>query len=356
MSQPPLRKIIHIDMDAFYASVELRDRPDLRGLPMIVAHDHPRSVVTTATYEARKFGLRSAMSVALAKKKCPQVICIEPDFSKYKAVSQQLHQIFRQYTDLIEPLSLDEAYLDVTQNFKQLATATEVAEHIRADIFRETGLTASAGVAPNKFLAKIASDWNKPNGLCVVKPHQVQQFIQQLALEKLPGVGKVTLQKMHALSWYTIADIQVVEEAELIHHFGKFGRQLFLYAQGIDHRKVQHQRERQQISKEITFEKDYFLNEITEKWQPLIERVWQQLQQKKMYARGVQIKLKTSDFKTLQHSRSFAKALHNAEEFKLAVTQLLHEFNVDSTLQFRLIGVGVFALEDATEQVQLSLI
>lgn len=161
---------------------------------------------------------------------------------------------------------------------------------------------------------------------------------------------------MHALSWHTIADIQVVEEAELIHHFGKFGRQLFLYAQGIDHRKVQHQRERQQISKEITFEKDYFLNEITEKWQPLIERVWQQLQHKKMYARGVQIKLKTSDFKTLQHSRSFAQPLRNADEFKLAVMQLLQEFNDDSALQFRLIGVGVFALEDASEQVQLSLI
>ena len=161
---------------------------------------------------------------------------------------------------------------------------------------------------------------------------------------------------MHALSWHTIADIQVVEEAELIHHFGKFGRQLFLYAQGIDHRKVQHQRERQQISKEITFEKDYFLNEITEKWQPLIERVWQQLQYKKMYARGVQIKLKTSDFKTLQHSRSFAQPLRNADEFKLAVMQLLQEFNDDSTLQFRLIGVGVFALEEASERVQLSLI
>ncbi|KAF7276685.1 hypothetical protein GWI33_009923, partial [Rhynchophorus ferrugineus] len=344
--QAQLRKIIHIDMDAFYASVELRDRPELRGLPMIVAHDHPRSVVTTATYEARAFGLRSAMSVVRAKQLCPQVICVEPDFNKYKAVSQQLHQIFQQYTDIIEPISLDEAFLDVTDNLQGLASATAVAETIRADILRETGLTASAGVAPNKFLAKIASDWNKPNGLCVIKPHQVQSFIQQLSLDKLPGVGRVTLQKLHAHQWHSIADLQEVSEHQLTHLFGKFGKRLFLYAQGIDHRAVQAERERQQISREITFEQDYFLAEITQQniWQQLADQVWDTLQNKKMMARGIHLKLKTTDFKTLQHSRSFHQAFANHAQLHQAVLQLLPEFENQTYVQFRLAGVGVFAL------------
>ncbi|MFU8925394.1 DNA polymerase IV [Acinetobacter puyangensis] len=350
------RKIIHIDMDAFYASVELRDRPELRGLPMIVASDRPRSVVTTATYEARQFGLRSAMSVAKAKQLCPQVICIPPDFNKYRTVSSQLQQIFQRYTALIEPISLDEAFLDVTENLTGLASATEVAQHIRADIVKETGLTASAGVAPNKFLAKIASDWNKPDGLCVIKPSQVQGFIQTLPLEKIPGVGKVTLQKLIAFNWQTIGDIQSIEEQVLVHHFGKFGRRLYLYAQGIDDRPVQSERERQQISKEITFEQDYFLTELDHVWQPLIDKVWQQLQRKKMIARGVQVKLKTTDFKTLQHSRTFSHAFENAEQLLHAVKQLLQEFEQHKDLKFRLAGMGVFNLEDQMENVQLSFL
>ena len=352
------RKIIHIDMDAFYASVELRDRPELRGLPMIVAYDHPRSVVTTATYEARQFGLRSAMSVTRAKQLCPQVICIAPDFNKYKAVSRQLHEIFRQYTPLIEPISLDEAFLDVTENSLGLNSATEVAEQIRADIFRITGLTASAGVAPNKFLAKIASDWHKPDGLCVIKPNQIEGFIQQLPLDKIPGVGRVTLQKLQSLQWQTIADLQGVSEHQLVHHFGKFGRRLFLYAQGIDHRPVQAERERQQISREITFEQDYTLEYIQQQqiWEGLARQVWQLLQQKQMTARGVHIKIKTADFKTLQHSRSFHQPFENMEQFCQAMQRLLLEFEMYHHLKFRLAGVGVFALDDQTEYLQLSLL
>ena len=177
-----MRKIIHIDMDAFYASVELRERPDLRHLPVVISSHHPRAVIA-ASYPAREFGLRSAMSMSQARKLCPQVVIIEPNFEKYRAISAQIHSIFQQYTTLIEPLSLDEAYLDVTENLKQIASATEVAMHIREDIFRQTGLTASAGVAPNKFLAKVASDWNKPNGLFVIKPSQVASFIQDLPLK-----------------------------------------------------------------------------------------------------------------------------------------------------------------------------
>lgn len=181
-----MRKIIHIDMDAFFASVELKDQPELKHLPVVVSSHHPRAVICAASYPAREFGLRSAMSMSQARKLCPHVIVIEPNFEKYRDISAQIHQVFQHYTPLIEPLSLDEAYLDVTENLENIPSATEVAMRIREDIFQATGLTASAGVAPNKFLAKIASDWNKPNGICVIKPSQVQQFIQDLPLKKFP--------------------------------------------------------------------------------------------------------------------------------------------------------------------------
>jgi len=252
-----MRKIIHIDMDAFYASVELRERPELKDLPVVIASHHPRAVVAAASYPARFYGLRSAMSMGQARKLCPQVIVIEPDFAKYRQVSAQIHQIFQQYTSLIEPLSLDEAFLDVTENLKQIPSATEVAMRIREDIFQATGLTASAGVAPNKFLAKIASDWHKPNGICVIKPSQVQGFIQDLPLKKIPGVGKVTQEKLKSLNLETLGDLQQIDEALLIQHFGKYGRRLFLYAQGIDERPVEVERERQQISKETTFDDEF---------------------------------------------------------------------------------------------------
>lgn len=196
-----MRKIIHIDMDAFYASVELRERPDLKHLPVVISSHHPRAVIAAASYPAREFGLRSAMSMTQARKLCPQVVIIEPNFEKYRAISAQIHSIFQQYTTLIEPLSLDEAYLDVTENLKQIASATEVAMHIREDIFRLTGLTASAGVAPNKFLAKVASDWNKPNGLFVIKPSQVASFIQDLPLKKFRGSVKLPKKNSNSLSY-----------------------------------------------------------------------------------------------------------------------------------------------------------
>jgi DNA polymerase-4 len=245
---------------------------------VVISSHHPRAVIAAASYPARVFGLRSAMSMGQAKKLCPQVVVIEPHFEKYREVSAQIHQIFQQYTPLIEPLSLDEAYLDVTENLKNIPSATEVATQIRADIFAVTGLTASAGVAPNKFLAKIASDWNKPNGLFVIKPHQIQHFIQDLALNKIPGVGKVTHEKLNQLNLHTLGDLQKIEENVLIHHFGKYGKQLYLYAQGIDHRPVKAERERQQISKEITFDDDYTLNQCAHAWQPLAEQVWRSLQ------------------------------------------------------------------------------
>lgn len=350
-----MRKIIHIDMDAFFASVELRERPDLQNLPVVISSHHPRAVIAAASYPARKFGLRSAMSMTQAKKLCPQVVVIEPNFEKYRDVSQQIHQVFQKYTHLIEPLSLDEAFLDVTENLQDIPSATEVAERIRADIFKITGLTASAGVAPNKFLAKIASDWNKPNGICIIKPKQVQHFIQDLPLKKIPGVGKVTQEKLKTLQLETLGDLQQIDENVLIHHFGKYGQQLFLYAQGIDDRPVQSERQRQQISKEITFDDDLTLEQCSPYWDQLIERVWLSLEKKQMQARGVTVKLKLKNFQVLQHSKSFKKALNSQQDMTQVMQILLNEMQIPEHYQFRLIGVGLYQLTEQQDESQLSL-
>ena len=350
-----MRKIIHIDMDAFYASVELKDRPELKDLPVVISSHHPRAVIAAASYPARKFGLRSAISMSQAKKLCPQVLVIEPNFEKYRAVSTQIHQIFQRYTHIIEPLSLDEAYLDVTENLKNIPSATEVAIQIRHDIFQVTGLTASAGVAPNKFLAKIASDWHKPNGICVIKPSQVQNFIQHLALKKIPGVGKVTQEKLKALQLETLGDLQQLDEAILIQHFGKYGQQLYLYAQGIDERPVQTERERRQISKETTFDDDLILTECHNYWPKLIDQVWASLEKKKLSARGVSAKLKLKNFQVLQHSKSFKQPLENKQQLEDVLQQLLIEMRISKHAQFRLIGVGVYQLSEQQDPPQLSL-
>ena len=350
-----MRKIIHIDMDAFYASVELKDRSELKDLPVVISSHHPRAVIAAASYPARKFGLRSAMSMSQAKKLCPQVLVIEPNFEKYRAVSTQIHQIFQRYTHIIEPLSLDEAYLDVTENLKNIPSATEVAMQIRHDIFQLTGLTASAGVAPNKFLAKIASDWHKPNGICVIKPSQVQNFIQHLALKKIPGVGKVTQEKLKALQLETLGDLQQMDEAILIQHFGKYGQQLYLYAQGIDERSVQTERERRQISKETTFDDDLILTECHNYWPKLIDQVWASLEKKKLSARGVSAKLKLKNFQVLQHSKSFKQPLENKQQLEDVLQQLLIEMRISKHAQFRLIGVGVYQLSEQQDPPQLSL-
>lgn len=351
-----MRKIIHIDMDAFYASVELRERPELRHLPVVVSSHHPRAVICAASYPAREFGLRSAMSMSQARKHCPQLVVIEPNFEKYRAVSAQIHTIFQRYTSQIEPLSLDEAFLDVTENLQNIASATEVAMRIREDIFQTTGLTASAGVAPNKFLAKVASDWNKPNGICVIKPTKVKAFIQNLALKKIPGVGKVMQEKLKTMHLETLGDLQEIEEAVLVHHFGKYGKRLFLYAQGIDDRPVQSQRERQQISKEITFDADLTLTQCLPHWPALIDQVWYSLARKQLHARGVSAKLKLKNFQVLQHSKSFKTPLSNQADLEQALHQLLNEMHIPNDFQFRLVGIGVYQLTPQQQETQLSLL
>src|ERR1700677_3084016 len=251
-----MRKIVHIDMDAFYASVEQRDDPALRGKPVVVAWKGKRSVVCAASYEARQFGVRSAMPAVTAERLCPQAIFVPPDFTRYKAVSSAVREIFQRHTDLIEPLSLDEAYLDVTENKTGLATATKVAIAIRRQIREELNLTASAGVAPNKFLAKIASDWRKPDGLFVIQPQEAEAFLLPLPVGRIPGVGKVTEKNLEDLNIKTVGDLRGLELKVLNELFGRYGLRLYELSRGIDHSPVVPNRVRKSISAEDTFPED----------------------------------------------------------------------------------------------------
>jgi len=255
--EQPTRKIIHCDCDCFYAAVEARDNPGLQGLPVAVggSPEH-RGVVATCNYEARKFGIHSAMSSAMARRKCPQLVIIKPDMNKYRAVSRQIQQIFHDYTDLVEPLSLDEAFLDVTDSRQCSGSAIRMAGEIRARVSNQLGITLSAGVAPNKFLAKIASDWNKPNGLFVILPEQVDEFVQALGVEKLFGVGKVTARKLNTRGVHTCQDLRAWSEDQLIKSFGLFGKRLYDLCRGIDQRPVHNSRVRKSLSVENTYSQD----------------------------------------------------------------------------------------------------
>src|SRR5487761_1464202 len=304
MAEAP-RRIIHIDMDAFYASVEQRDDPALRGRPVAVAWRGARSVVCAASYEARLFGVRSAMPAIRAERLCPQLIFVPPDFVRYKAASRQIREIFARHTELIEPLSLDEAYLDVTSTLTGLPSATATAEAIRAAIREETQLTASAGVAPNKFLAKIASDWNKPDGQYVIRPHQVEAFLTPLPVGRLPGVGKVMEAKLAALGIATVGELRAFALAELEQRFGRWGRRLHELARGIDEHAVQPERPTLQISAEDTFEHDLTIDELEPHIRRLADKAWAGHQReaasadRARVARTVVLKLKTADFHTL---------------------------------------------------------
>lgn len=347
------RKIIHIDMDAFYASVELREQPHLRGKPVVVAWEGPRSVICAASYEARQFGLRSAMAVATARRLCPQAVYIPPHFDLYRRVSRQIHAVFARHTDLIEPLSLDEAYLDVTQNFQNIPYAGEVARIIRAEIRRETGLTASAGVAPNKFLAKIASDWRKPDGQFVLPPQKVAAFLETLPLEKIPGVGRVTLQKMHALGMRTAGDLRRFERGELLHHFGRYGYRLYDLARGHDNREVKPDRERLQISTEITLPEDLQLAEAAGHLPHLAGDLWRQIVRRQVAARSVTLKLKTAGFRIITRTLTYSSPLPDEAALLLAARTLLARVPLEDGGAFRLIGIGVGHFSPQGRQQQL---
>ena len=298
------RKIVHIDMDAFYASVEQRDDPRLRGKPVVVAWRGNRSVVCAASYEARRFGVRSAMPAVRAERLCPEAIFIPPDFPRYRAVSQSTREIFKRHTDLIEPLSLDEAYLDVTENKTGLPTATRVARTIREQIREELHLTASAGVAPNKFLAKIASDWRKPDGLFVIQPEDLDAFLPPLPVGRIPGVGKVTETRLEDRGIKTVGDLRSLELQVLEELFGRYGVRLYELTRGIDHSPVVPDRPTQSISAEDTFSSDVPLAETESIILRLAERVWAASRKEPRVARTVVLKLKTSDFHILTRSHT----------------------------------------------------
>ena len=343
---PPQRKIIHVDMDAFYASVEQRDDPSLRGKPVVVAWRGARSVVVAASYEARPFGVRSAMPAIRAERLCPDAIFIPPDFIRYKAVSRHIREIFARHTDLIEPLSLDEAYLDVTEPKHDLGSATAIATMIRDAIRDETRLTASAGIAPNKFLAKIASDWNKPDGQFVLKPAQVDAFLAPLAVGRLPGVGKVMEAKLAKLGIATCSDLRDMGGDALEQRFGRWGRRLHELSCGIDERVVQPERQTLQVSAEDTFEHDLLLEDLRPHIERLAAKAWagysrERQQHPDRIARTVVLKLKTSDFRTL--TRSLTGPEPPTSEAILADTAsvLRQRVNLPQSTRYRLVGVGL---------------
>ncbi len=336
------RKIIHVDMDAYFASIEQRDNPELRGRPLIVGgKPEERGVVAAASYEARKFGIHSAMPARTALSLCRDLIIVHPDFNKYKAVSQHLYNIYKDYTDIIEPVSLDEAYLDVTENKKDIPTATGVAVELKKRIKEELNLTASAGVAPNKLLAKIASDEKKPDGLFIIKPHQVNQFVKSLKVGRISGVGKVTEKKMNDMGVFTCGDLQRFRKDELMQKFGKFGNMLYLFCRGIDDRPVVTQRELKSIGAETTFHKDHSdIETIKGALLKQAERVYGRSKKKNIKFKTITIKIKYSDFTQITRSCTADEPAGDLDAIYKAAEKLLERTEA-GVRKVRLIGVSV---------------
>lgn len=351
------RKIIHIDMDAFYASVEQRDNPSLRGKPVAVGGSSDRGVVAAASYEARKYGVRSAMASKVAARKCPALIFVKPRFEVYKYVSEQIRNIFAEFTPLIEPLSLDEAYLDVTENLKKMRSATMIAQEIKQRIFETTQLTASAGVSYNKFLAKLASDFRKPNGIYVIGPEEGEVFVATLNINKFHGVGRVTAEKMNRLGIQTGTDLKTKSEVFLRTYFGKMGSYYYNIARGIDQRPVEADRIRKSVGSENTFDRDLeTLVEMEGGLLPLIEDVWKWCTRTQIYGRTATLKIKFSDFQMITRSRSALLPIHEKALLGKIIFELLEE-NFPTDKPVRLLGVSIHNLEDThpTEGQQLTL-
>ncbi|HEX7871498.1 MAG TPA: DNA polymerase IV [Sphingobium sp.] len=346
----PQRKIIHIDMDAFYASVEQRDDPALRGLPVAVGGGGPRGVVAAASYEARTFGVRSAMPGSRARRLCPDLVFVRPRFDAYRAVSEQIHRIFARFTDVIQPLSLDEAYLDVTQNKMGIASATYVASEIRRLIQEETGLTASAGVSYNKLIAKLASDQNKPDGLCVVKPEEGEAFIAGMPVARIHGIGPVTARRMAALGIETGADLKRHDLPSLQRHFGKAATFYHGAARGIDDRPVRDREGRKSVSVEDTFETDLIdeASLVTE-LDKIADRLWPRVETAHAIGRTVTLKIKLSDFRILTRSRTLPHAVQSRDEiFETGCALLRAQLPLERGA--RLLGLGLHNLAEEPDR------
>ncbi len=353
-----LRKIIHVDMDCFYAAVEIRDNPSLKGKPVAVGgRSHKRGVLTTANYEARKFGVRSAMPTSRALRLCPDLILVPPNFQKYREVSQIIREIFKTYTPLVEPLSLDEAFLDVSACTIHSGSATLIAKEIRQKIFEATGLTASAGIAPNKFLAKVASDWRKPNGQFTVSPDQVADFVKDLKLSKIPGVGPKTFDRMEQKGYKTCADLQKFEKTEMFRKFGKWGLQLYHLVRGEDFREVKVSRVRKSLSVERTFGSDLsaiedFKKEFEKIFTEFLRRFkdFEEKSKNLPQIKGLVLKLKFPDFK--QVTREVALSEIPSFEFSLDFASK-HFQHFDSPIRLLGIGVRLGSSEDTAASDQL---
>ncbi len=336
------RAIIHIDMDAFFAAVEIRDSPALRGKPVVVGgNPDGRGVVSTASYEARKFGIHSAMPAAEAKRLCPAAIFLRPNFSKYSQVSDEIRSILSKYTDLIEPTSIDEAYLDVTENRLKIDDPILLAKMIQQNIFAATRLTASCGVAPNKYLAKIASDLKKPNGLTIVYPNQVKEFLENLPVRKIPGVGPVSEKELHKLGIKTVGELALKSSEELIRLFGKWGSALYERARGIDRSPVITEWDPKQVGSEETFERDLVsIPKMEEKLRELSEEVSFYLKRDQFQAKTVTLKVKYSDFTVITRSRTLDQSFDLAEVMSRETIKLLREKTEAGHRSVRLLGVS----------------
>jgi DNA polymerase IV len=342
----PPRKIIHIDMDAFFASVEQRDHPELRGKAVAVGGSGARGVVAAASYEARQFGVRSAMPSVTAKRKCPELIFVKHRFDVYQAVSRQIRAIFASYTPIIEPLSLDEAYLDVTENLKGIASATQIAKNIRAVIRAETALTASAGVSYNKFLAKLASDYRKPDGLFVITPEMGPAFVEVLPVGKFHGIGPATTAKMSRLGIHTGADLRAQTLPFLAEHFGKAGRFYYWISRGIDERPVRAERIRKSLGAENTFAEDLTrFDAMSAELKPLIAKVWGHCETAHLRGRTVTLKVKYADFRTITRSRTLVPAPASLAEFEEVSLSLLAQL-VPPPIGIRLLGITLSGFEE----------
>jgi DNA polymerase IV len=353
-----MRKIIHVDMDAFYASVEQRDHPPYRGKPLVVGgRPEQRGAVAAASYEARQYGIHSAMPSRVAQQRCPDLIFVSPRFDVYREVSQQIRAIFHQYTDLVEPLALDEAYLDVTANALAEPSATLLAQRIKQEIHRTTHLTASAGVSVNKFLAKIASGLNKPDGLTVIRPEQVTAFVETLPIEKFHGIGQVTARKMRDLGIHTGADLKQWTEADLVQHFGKVGHFYYGVARGVDHRPVNPNRIRKSIGAERSYSPDLITREamLTE-LERIADKVIARLRENQRIGHTLTLKVKYADYRQITRSRTFLTPIGaDAPILEWAKDLLLN--HVEQGQSVRLLGITISSLETTGEEsyVQLSL-
>lgn len=349
MSAPPVRKIIHVDMDAFFASVEQRDNPDLRGLPVAVGYGAARGVVAAASYEARKFGVRSALPSVTAQRRCPNLIFVPPRFDVYKSVSRQIHAIFAEFTPIIQPLSLDEAYLDVTENLQGLPTAWATAKAIRRRIFEETGLTASAGISYNKFLAKLASDHRKPNGQFAVTPDMGEAWVETLPVARFHGVGPVTARKMEALGITTGGDLRAKSLTFLHQHFGSSAEWYYAIARGIDERPVNPNRERKSSGAETTFRQDLFADaEIEAGVLRMADDVFDWCEKAQSFGRTATVKVKYDDFKQITRSRSYPDLITTRERLHEASLALVRSV-LPTERGIRLVGVTVSNFETPGE-------